>query len=212
MIKMCRRTALAAAFFLLPLVFPQAEDADSLGDALSRPGAAVDEEGDADDFDPDTFEDDYDGPDISVMYDKRSEIDYIIVEDAESYTEYHYIDRIKYSDLLFVLTDLFKRINNEGYTWSAAPETAYGGFPEVVLMYKRDKVQNMAYGIVQFPDFKISVEGAAVQDNVHTYNVADPQQMLNMIILFTRTLASVSATLNVESINAYMLRYFKPQE
>jgi hypothetical protein len=199
---------------------------DGLFDALVNPGApeAVEpsETGDLpygtensagedyEEFDEKEFWENYDGPDIKVIYDERSEIDYVIVQTENEYAEYHYLNHIGYGDLMFVLTDLLKRITDEGYKHASNIATEYRKNEEVALIYKIDKTENTAYGIVQFPDFSVSVRAQKEPSPEYPFNAASPNHMMALVYQFTMALAEVERRLGVNQLE-YTKRFFKQQ-
>ncbi|MDR2097435.1 MAG: hypothetical protein LBP37_02845 [Spirochaetaceae bacterium] len=165
---------------------------------------------DAEEFDEKTFWENYDGPDIKVIYDERSEIDYVIVQTENEYTEFHYLDHIGYSDLIFVLTDLLKRITDEGYVYASNIKTGYDKNEEVALIYKIDKTEDTAYGIVQFPDFSASVSAKKDALPGYPFNVASPNHMMALVYQFTMALAEVEQRLGVKQLE-YTKKFFRQE-
>jgi hypothetical protein len=163
---------------------------------------------DSEEFDEKAFWEDYDGPDIKVIYDERSEIDYVIVQTENEYTEFHYLDHIGYSDLIFVLTDMLKRITGEGYVYASNINTSYDKNEEVALVYKINKIENTAYGIVQFPDFSVSVSAKKESTPGYPFNVASPNHMMALVYQFTMALAEVEQRLGVKQLE-YTKKFFK---
>jgi hypothetical protein len=161
-------------------------------------------------FDEEDFWKNYEGPDVQVIYDERSEIDYVIVQTEDEYTEYHYLDHIGYSDLIYVLTDLLKRITNEGYTHASRIMTEYKHNNEVALIYKIDKVENIAYGIVQFPDFSVFVRAKKEPSADYPFNVSSPNHMMSLVYQFTMALAEVEQRLGVNQLE-YTRKFFKKE-
>ncbi|MDR0877844.1 MAG: hypothetical protein LBN21_07300 [Treponema sp.] len=162
-----------------------------------------------DDFDEDLYLNP-EGPEVTVFYNDRNEADYVEVKTAEKIEEYHYLSHIKYSDLLYVLTDLLRRITNEGYQWSTAPAIIYEKSEEVVLLYRKDLVNDMIDGIVQFPDFKISINGRKQQDARHRYNAGSGRDMMNLVYSFALCLAQAEQTLGINQLE-YTMKFFKPE-
>jgi hypothetical protein len=203
-------------FFLLALpYFSFAED--GLFDALVKPDGteAMPEtedgtDGGDEEFDEKEFWESYDGPDIQVIYDERSEIDYVIVRTDDEYAEYHYLNRIGYSDLIFVLTDLLKRITAEGYLYAGRIATEYKENEEVALIYKINHTEDAAYGIVQFPDFSISVRAKKEPSPDYPYNAASPNHMMALVYQFTMALAEVEQRLGVNQLE-YTKKFFKQE-
>jgi hypothetical protein len=189
---------------------------DGLFDTLVKPDgteapAATEMEGSEDEeFDENEFWKNYDGPDIQVIYDERSEIDYVIVRTEDEYTEYHYLNHIGYSDLIFVLTDMLKRISEEGYLYASRITTEYKQNEEVALIYKINYAENTAYGIVQFPDFSIFVRAKKESSPDYPYNAASPNHMMALVYQFTMALAGVEQRLGVNQLE-YTKKFFKQE-
>jgi hypothetical protein len=207
---------LSAFLCFFAAVFSFAED--GLLDSLTKqsennPPASdseVEDETSAEEFDEKEFWENYEGPDIKVIYDERSEIDYVIVQTDGEYTEFHYLDHIGYSDLMFVLTDLLKRITNEGYIYASNIMTEYKKNEEVALIYKIDKTENTAYGIVQFPDFSVFVKAKKEAQPDYPFNVSSPNHMMGLVFQFTMALAEVEEKLGVNQLE-YTKKFFKQQ-
>jgi hypothetical protein len=180
---------------------PQAEDGTE---------PLLQDETSAEEFDEKEFWETYEGPDIKVIYDERSEIDYVIVQTDNEYTEFHYLDHIGYSDLMFVLTDLLKRITNEGYIYASNIMTEYKKNEEVALIYKIDKIENTAYGIVQFPDFSVFVKAKKEAGPGYPFNVSSPNHIMGLVFQFTLALAEVEERLGVNQLE-YTKKFFKQQ-
>jgi hypothetical protein len=170
----------------------------------------LDEEVQAGEFDEKEFWENYEGPDIKVIYDERSEIDYVIIQTDSEYTEFHYLDHIGYGDLMFVLTDLLKRIMDEGYIYASNITTEYKKNEEVALIYKIDKIENTAYGIVQFPDFSVFVKAKKEALPGFPFNVSSPNHMMGLVFQFTMALAEVEERLGVKQLD-YTKKFFKQQ-
>jgi hypothetical protein len=193
-----------------------AEPAQNVPDGAETGGEYEDgyvyeeEAGEEEEFDEKKFWENYEGPDIKVIYDERSEIDYVIVQTENEYTEFHYLDHIGYSDLIFVLTDMLKRITEEGYVYASKIITEYKKNEEVALIYKIDKVGDTAYGIVQFPDFSVSVHAKKNASAEYPFNVASPNHMMALVYQFTMALAEVEQRLGVNQLE-YTKKFFKQQ-
>ncbi|GHV88154.1 hypothetical protein AGMMS50267_05140 [Spirochaetia bacterium] len=183
-----------------------AQDPRPAAEAEAIPSGTGDEEFNDEDFILNTG-----GPEITVYYNNRNEADYVEVKTAEKIEEYHYLNHIKYSDLIFVLSDLLRRITREGYQWSAAPAISYEKSEEVVLLYRKDLVNDMVYGIVQFPDFKIWVNAVREPDAEHRYNAGNGQNMMTLVFLFASCLAQAEETLGINQLE-YTMKLFKPEE
>lgn len=189
----------------------EAEDADSADSEEDVGTESAPEENGAEaveEFDEEEFWKNYDGPDVTVIYDERSEVDYVIVQTDAEYAEFHYLNHIGYGDLMFVLTDLLKRITNEGYLHASGIVTEYKQNREVALIYRIDKTDNTAYGIVQFPDFSIFVRAKKDAQAGFPYNVSSPNHMMALVYQFTMALAEVEQRLGVNQME-YTKRFFK---
>ncbi|MDR2803490.1 MAG: hypothetical protein LBB22_04275 [Treponema sp.] len=221
-------------FFCLAIAsFSFAEESSTLLDVLTKPdgkgeaaagtasenadagikpadlgGADIETEGD--EFDEAAFWENYEGPNVQVIYDERSEIDYVIVQTEDEYTEFHYLDHIGYSDLIFVLTDLLKRITTEGYIHASNIGTEYKKNDEVALIYKIDKKENIAYGIVQFPDFSVFVRAKKEASPGYPFNVSSPNHIMALVYQFTMALAEVEQLLGVNHME-YTKKFFKKE-
>ena len=165
---------------------------------------------DNEEFDEKAFWENYDGPDIKVIYDERSEIDYVIVQTENEYTEFHYLDHIGYSDLIFVLTDMLKRITGEGYIYASNINTSYDKNEDVALIYRINKTENTAYGIVQFPDFSVSVSAKKEALPGYPFNVASPNHMMALVYQFTMALAEVEQRLGLKQLE-YTKKFFRQE-
>jgi hypothetical protein len=177
---------------------------------VTVPGAVPGDEGAASPEDDEDLVLTLDGPEVTVYYDKRSEVDYVEVRTAEKIEEYHYLSHIKYSDLIFVLSDLLRRITRDGYQWSAAPVLSYEKSEEVVLLYRKDLVNDVVYGIVQFPDFKISLSAVRKQDAEHRFNAENGRDMMNLVFSFSSCLKQAEQTLGIKQFE-YTMQLFKPE-
>jgi hypothetical protein len=145
---------------------------------------------------------------MTVYYDDRNETDYVEIRTAEKIEEYHYLSHIKYSDLIFVLSDLLRRITRDGYQWSTAPAISYEKSDEVVLLYRKDLVQDMVYGIVQFPDFKVWLSGIRERDAEHRFNAENGRDMMTLVFSFASCLAQAEQTLGINQME-YTMKFFK---
>ncbi|GHT69527.1 hypothetical protein FACS1894110_19150 [Spirochaetia bacterium] len=194
--------------FLVPFGF--ADDPAALPgtggllDTMLESAAPADE-----DFDEDLVLN-LDGPEVTVYYNERNETDYVEVRTAEKIEEYHYLNHIKYSDLIFVLSDLLRRITREGYQWSTAPAISYEKSEEVVLLYRRDLVNDMVYGIVQFPDFKVWLSGVREQDAEHRFNAGNGRDMMTLVFSFASCLAQAEQALGINQLE-YTMKFFKQE-
>jgi hypothetical protein len=173
-----------------PYPFPgEREAADEEGEAL--PPADIDLE-------------------MTVYYDERTGSDYVEIRTPERIEEYHYLSHIRYSDLIFVLSDLLRRITRDGYRWSSAPEISYEKNEEVALLYRKDLAEDMVYGIVQFPDFKVSLSGVREPDAEHRFNAENGRDMMTLVFSFASCLAQAEQTLGIKQLE-YTMQFFKPE-
>jgi hypothetical protein len=195
-----RAVFLAGCFFLAAFVF--AEDSH---DPEAMPEPAVSSDPTAEPEDSDSPLEDLE---MTVYYDDRNETDYVEIRTAEAVEEYHYLSHIKYSDLIFVLTDLLRRITNDGYQWAKAPAISYETSDEVVLLYRRDLVNDIVYGIVQFPDFKVWISGVREQDAEHRFNAGSARDMMTLVFTFAACLSQAEQTLGINQLE-YTMKYFK---
>ena len=189
-----------------------AAETESGGEAVSGEEGTDSNAADPDneEFDEKAFWENYDGPDIKVIYDERSEIDYVIVQTENEYTEFHYLDHIGYSDLIFVLTDMLKRITGEGYIYASNINTSYDKNEDVALIYRINKTENTAYGIVQFPDFSVSVSAKKEALPGYPFNVASPNHMMALVYQFTMALAEVEHRLGLKQLE-YTKKFFRQE-
>jgi hypothetical protein len=109
------------------------------------------------------------------------------------------------------LTDLLRRITREGYQWSTTPVISYEKSEEVVLLYRKDLVNDIIYGIVQFPDFNISLSGIRQQDAEHRFNAGSGRDMMNLVFAFSVCLAQAEQTLGINQLE-YTMKFFKPEQ
>jgi hypothetical protein len=186
---------LTVCFFLVSFVF--ATDPADPADPLDTAAASDDE-------DPNPLED----LEMTVYYDDRNEADYVEIRTTEKIEEYQYLSHIKYSDLIYVLSDLLRRITRDGYQWSTAPAISYEKNEEVVLLYRKDLMNDMVYGVVQFPDFKVWISGLREQDAQHRFNAGSAQDMMTLVFSFASCLAQAEQTLGINQLE-YTMRYFK---
>jgi hypothetical protein len=147
---------------------------------------------------------------MTVYYDERNGTDYVEIRTPEKIEEYHYLSHIRYSDLIFVLSDLLRRITGDGYQWAAAPEISYEKNEEVALLYRRDLVDDRVYGIVQFPDFKVSLSALREPDEQHRFNAENGRDMMALVFAFASCLAQAEQTLDIKQLD-YTMRFFKQE-
>jgi hypothetical protein len=182
----------------------KAPEASAGGEAPEAPalsGAA--EGGDLETLSPEAME-----LEMTVYYDERTGADYVEIRTPEKIEEYHYLSHIRYSDLIFILSDLLRRITREGYQWSSAPEISYEKNEEVALLYRRDLVKDLVYGIVQFPDFKVFLSALREPDGEHRFNAENGRDMMTLVFSFASCLAQAEQTLGIKQLE-YTMRFFK---
>jgi hypothetical protein len=147
---------------------------------------------------------------MTVYYDERTGTDYVEIRTPEKIEEYHYLSHIRYSDLIFVLSDLLRRITADGYQWAMAPEISYEQNEEVALLYRKDLVNDVVYGIVQFPDFKVSLSALRSPDAEHRFNAENGRDMMSLVFSFASCLAQAEQTLGIKQLD-YTMRFFKQE-
>ena len=145
---------------------------------------------------------------ITVYYDERTGTDYVEVRTPGKIEEYHYLSHIRYSDLIFVLSDLLRRITRDGYRWANAPEISYEKNEEVALLYSRDLVNDMVYGVVQFPDFKVFLSALREPDGEHRFNTENGRDMMALVFSFASCLAQAEQALGIKQLE-YTMQFFK---
>ncbi|GHU64012.1 hypothetical protein FACS189445_7010 [Spirochaetia bacterium] len=212
-------------FFLAPFVFA-ADSADPqnpqnpqnpppLPGAIA-PAEAADEAFAEDDSEEDplqtlessTEDSPLDDLEMTIYYDDRNETDYVEIRTSEKIEEYHYLSHIKYADLIFVLSDLLRRITRDGYQWAAAPAISYEKSDEVVLLYRKDLVHDVVYGIVQFPDFMVWLSALRERDVEHRFNAGNGRDMMTLVFSFASCLAQAEQTLGINQLE-YTMKFFK---
>jgi hypothetical protein len=147
---------------------------------------------------------------MTVYYDERTGADYVEIRTSEKIEEYHYLSHIRYSDLIFVLSDLLRRITRDGYRWASAPEISYEQNEEVALLYRKDLVNDTVHGIVQFPDFKVSLSALREPDGEHRFNAENGRDMMTLVFSFAACLAQAEQTLGIKQLD-YTMRFFKQE-
>ncbi|GHV76306.1 hypothetical protein AGMMS49942_11270 [Spirochaetia bacterium] len=188
-----RAALLAVCFFLVSFVF------------ATDPTGPIDP---PEDEDPQAGAAAVEDIEMTVYYDDRNEADYVEIRSSEKIEEYHYLSHIRYSDLIFVLSDLLRRITQDGYQWSTAPAISYEKNDEVVLLYRKDLVNDMVYGVVQFPDFKVWISGLRNQDAEHRFNAGSARDMMTLVVSFASCLAQAEQALGIRQLE-YTMKYFK---
>jgi hypothetical protein len=78
----------------------------------------------------------------------------------------------------------------------------------VVLLYRKDLVNDMVYGIVQFPDFKVWLSGVRERDAEHRFNAENGRDMMTLVFSFAACLAQAEQTLGIDQLE-YTMKYFK---
>jgi hypothetical protein len=147
---------------------------------------------------------------MTVYYDERTGTDYVEIRTPEKIEEYHYLSHIRYSDLIFVLSDLLRRITRDGYRWASAPEISYEKNEEVALLYRKDLAADMVYGIVQFPDFKVFLSAVRESDGEHRFNAENGRDMMSLVFSFASCLAQAEQTLGIKQLD-YTMQFFKQE-
>jgi hypothetical protein len=132
------------------------------------------------------------------------------IRTAEKIEEYHYLSHIRYSDLIFVLSDLLRRITRDGYQWACIPEISYEKNEEVALLYRKDLVNDIVYGIVQFPDFKVFLSALREPDGEHRFNAENGRDMMTLVFAFASCLAQAEQTLGIKQLE-YTMQFFKQE-
>jgi hypothetical protein len=221
-------------FFYSPVSFVYADDAppdtssgktgadagkaETLLDTLNENAEPISEpekEEDAteeDEFNEDEFLYNYEGPTVDVIHDNRSGSDYVRVYSKNEAVEYHYLSQIKYSDLIFVLTDLLKRVTDSGYRWASDLTTEYVDYEdEPAIIFKIDKVYDTVYGIIQFPDFKIWFSGTKEPTRENRHDALKASVMSGLIMQFVFSMAQVEEVLGVNQAE-YGKKFFKTDQ
>jgi hypothetical protein len=183
-------------------------DAEPAGEAVPSVDADPESGGteDGEDWDALPLEDS--GIEMTVYYDERTGTDYVEIRTADKIEEYHYLSHIRYSDLIFVLSDLLRRITREGYQWAKAPAISYEKNEEVALVYRRDLVEDIVYGIVQFPDFKVLLSALREPDEEHPFNAENGRDMMTLVFAFASCLAQAEQTLGIKQLE-YTMQFFR---
>ena len=193
---------------------PLAAEDSSVIDNLQGGKPAADDF-DEDEFDALEFDKNYSGPNIGVIYDERSKTGYFVIDSEDTYKEYHYLEQIRYDDLLFVLTDTLARLTKDGFRWSSLPvlEVFKEKLPEseVAFIYEIDKKNNVVDARVQFPDFKISLSAIKTRDAVHRYDASSGRDMFQLINTFAYRINEVESVLGMDNIE-YTMRYFRKDD
>jgi hypothetical protein len=176
---------------------------DSIKNTAPNIESLLDEESaGGEDFDEEAFWDEYEGPDIGVIYNEKSESDFLVIETETEITEYHYLSRIKENNLVNILTDLLKRITQDKYIYASDFSVEYGTYEDIALIYKIDKTSATGYGIAQFPQFRIVLSGKKVRDAAHPYDISSYRVLSTMVMKFIFVMSEVESTLG---INQYSL-------
>jgi hypothetical protein len=192
------------AAFILLLSLPLFAD-DIIDDITGNLKPIIEGESPEDD---DEYWDEYQGPIVDVLHDNRTNSDYIRVEVPDvSITEYHYLKNINYADLVFVLTDLLRRITNSGYRYCSEITTTYAANEEVAIIYFEDLVNKTATGELRFPDFSMGIAGSKTPSAVYRNDIGTASTLQNMIIKFIIALSQVEMTKGYSM--EYLMQFFK---
>jgi hypothetical protein len=191
---------------------PALEAAPSAGEAPAgeSPGeeAAAEDAHGGENFDEEAYWEQYQGPLVSILHDNRTDSDYIRIEvPGVSITEHHYLKNIKYTDLVFVLTDLLKRITDSGYRYCGEITTTYAPNAETAIVYFEDLVNQTASGGIHFPDFSMSIAGSKNFSPGYHNDISNATTLMSMIMKFILALSQVELSYGY-SIE-YLLQYFK---
>jgi hypothetical protein len=170
---------------------------DSDGEDFEEEDEEYDEEYDDEDFDEDEFWEEYEGPDIGVIYNEKSESDFLTVETDSEIIEYHYLNRIKENNLVNILTDLLKRITQDKYIWASDFSVEYGEFEDIALIYKVEKYTQTAYGMAQFPLFRIVISGKKEPDNTHIFDISSYRTLSTMVMKFIFVMGQIETDLGI---------------
>ncbi|GMO25366.1 MAG: hypothetical protein Ta2B_04930 [Termitinemataceae bacterium] len=163
-------------------------------------------------FNEDEFLFNYEGPTVDVIHDNRSGSDYVRVHSKNESIEYHYLSQIKYGDLVFVLTDLLKRVTDGGYRWADDLTTEFEDYTdEPAIIYKVDKVYDKVFGIIQFPDFRIWFSGTKEAIGNNRHDALKPSVMSGLIMQFMFSMAKVEEVLGINQME-YGKKFFKPDD
>jgi hypothetical protein len=194
-------------FSLAPFVF--AADPPEPQDPAALPESPADEELDHEGVDGEPVQT-LDDVEMTIYYDDRNETDYVEIRTPEKIEEYHYLSHIKYSDLIFVLSDLLRRITRDGYQWATTPAISYEKNEEVVLLYRKDLVNDLVYGIVQFPDFMVWLSAVRERDAEHRFNAGSGRDMMTLVFSFASCLSQAEQALGINQLE-YTMRFFKQE-
>jgi len=158
--------------------------------------------------DDDDYWEEYHGPIVDVLHDNRTNSDYIRIEvPGVSITEYHYLKNINYTDLVFVLTDLLRRITGNGYRYCGEIITTYEANDEVAIIYFEDLVNKTASGSLRFPEFSMGITGSKTPSPAHRNDIGSASTLQSMIIKFIMALSQVEMTKGYSM--EYLMRFFK---
>ncbi|GHU39904.1 hypothetical protein FACS1894190_06040 [Spirochaetia bacterium] len=168
------------------------------GGVVETPEAPSTEEFDKEEFDEEEFLDSYNGPIVDVIHDNRSGSQFVRVYTENEDVEYHYLNQMYYSDLIFVLTDLLKRITDSGYIWASDLEVEYAAIDDdPAIIYKVDKPAEKAFGIVQFPQFRISISGTKTPTEANKYDSSKGNILAGLMMQFVYNMAFVEESLHL---------------
>ncbi|GMO45290.1 MAG: hypothetical protein Ta2G_00080 [Termitinemataceae bacterium] len=212
-------------FFFLCIGFAFAQETDpqksdsetvrsneTLLDTLNQNAAPAAPAEDENIFNEEEFLDSYEGPTVDVIHDTRSGTDYVRVFSKNETVEYHYLSQIRYSELVFVLTDLLRRITAENYRWADDLTTEFEPYTdEPAIIYRIDKISDKVYGIVQFPEFKIWFSGTKEAAGANRHDALKPTVMQGLMMQFMFAMAKVEEVLGIDQMD-YARKFFKSEK
>jgi hypothetical protein len=160
-----------------------------------------------DDFNEEEFLDTYSGPITEILFDQRSESEYIrVIIPNVSISERHYLADLTYFKLILALTDMLNRITNEGYIYSSDILTTYEKNEEIAIVYFEDIITNTASGEVRFPEVTMKVVGGKTPSPLHYYDISNATNLSTLILRFVMSLSEIERTLGYS-----MRRLLKPE-
>jgi hypothetical protein len=177
---------------------------------LNEAAFADEDAADADntEFDENEFFKNFTGPEFTVVSDSRSKTQYIVSKTESETTEYHDLKDIEYGNLIYVLTDLFRKIREDGFVYASEFVLEYGEYPYPTLVYKKPNDGTIAYGILQFPQFQIAISGTKTLDSTHPNNIRSANILQSMMFKFIFLLAEVEETTGTRDND--LLKFFAP--
>jgi hypothetical protein len=159
------------------------------------------------DFDEEEFLNTYSGPITEILYDQRSESEYIrVIVPNVSVSERHYLADLTYFKLILVLTDMLHRITNEGYIYSSDILTTYEKNEEIAIVYFEDLITNTASGEVRFPEVTMKITGGKTSSSIYRYDISNATNLSTLILRFVMSLSEIERTLGYS-----MKRLLKPE-